>query len=71
MTQTVDSQHIVLKQGEPVEMFPVSIRYSYPSEIDLMARLAGLASATSMGRLAGGAVYVRVQVPRLRLRASC
>jgi SAM-dependent methyltransferase len=42
VTQTVDSQHIVLKQGEPVEMFPVSIRYSYPTEIDLMARLAGL-----------------------------
>jgi len=42
VTQTVESQHIVLKEGEPVKMFPVTIRYSYPSEMDLMARLAGL-----------------------------
>jgi SAM-dependent methyltransferase len=41
-TQTVDTQHVVLRQGEPVEMYPVSIRYSYPGEMDLMARLAGL-----------------------------
>jgi SAM-dependent methyltransferase len=42
VTQTVDTQHVVLRQGQPVEMYPVSIRYSYPGEIDLMARLAGL-----------------------------
>jgi len=42
VTQTVDSQQVVLRQGEPVEMYPVSIRYAYPSEMDLMARLAGL-----------------------------
>jgi len=42
VTQTVNSQHIVLTEGKPVEMYPVSIRYSYPSEMDLMARLAGL-----------------------------
>ncbi|CAN5689465.1 class I SAM-dependent methyltransferase [soil metagenome] len=42
VNQTVDSQHIVLRRGEPVEMYPVSIRYTYPSELDLMARLAGL-----------------------------
>ena len=41
-TQTVDTQHVVLRQGKPVEMYPVSIRYTYPSEMDLMARLAGL-----------------------------
>ena len=40
--QRVDSQHIHLRRGEPVEMYPVSIRYTYPSELDLMARLAGL-----------------------------
>ena len=40
--QRVDSQHVVLRRGEAVEMYPVSIRYSYPSELDLMARLAGL-----------------------------
>jgi SAM-dependent methyltransferase len=42
VTQTVDTQHVVLRQGQPVEMYPVSIRYSYPGEIDLMARLARL-----------------------------
>jgi SAM-dependent methyltransferase len=42
VTQIVDSQHVVLQQGEPVEMYPVSIRYSYTGELDLMARLAGL-----------------------------
>jgi SAM-dependent methyltransferase len=42
VNQTVDSQHIHLRRGEPVEMYPVSIRYAYPSELDLMARLAGL-----------------------------
>jgi hypothetical protein len=38
----VDTQHVVLRQGEPIEMYPVSIRYAYPGEMDLMARLAGL-----------------------------
>jgi SAM-dependent methyltransferase len=42
VTQIVESQHVVLRQGEPVEMYPVSIRYSYTGELDLMARLAGL-----------------------------
>ena len=40
--QRVDSQHIVMRAGKPVELYPVSIRYAYPSELDLMARLAGL-----------------------------
>jgi SAM-dependent methyltransferase len=42
VTQTVDTQHVALRQGRPIEMSPVSIRYSYPGEMDLMARLAGL-----------------------------
>lgn len=40
--QRVDSQHVVMRAGKPVELYPVSIRYAYPSELDLMARLAGL-----------------------------
>jgi SAM-dependent methyltransferase len=40
--QRVDGQHIVMRAGKPVELYPVSIRYAYPSELDLMARLAGL-----------------------------
>lgn len=39
--QRVDSQHVVLGE-EGVRLYPVSIRYAWPSELDLMARLAGL-----------------------------
>lgn len=39
--QFVDSQ-LVRMSGDGVRMFPVRIRYAWPSELDLMARLAGL-----------------------------
>jgi SAM-dependent methyltransferase len=39
--QRVDSQHIVITE-EGTKLYPVSIRYAFPSELDLMARLAGL-----------------------------
>jgi SAM-dependent methyltransferase len=39
--QRVDSQHIVITEDE-TKLYPVSIRYAFPSELDLMARLAGL-----------------------------
>ena len=39
--QRVDSQHVVLTEGG-TKLYPVSIRYAFPSELDLMARLAGL-----------------------------
>ncbi len=39
--QTSDSHHIrVAKDG--VELYPIHVRWSWPSELDLMARLAGL-----------------------------
>lgn len=40
--QTIDTHHVVLPNGGPIELYPVSIRYAYPSELDLMARLARL-----------------------------
>jgi SAM-dependent methyltransferase len=41
VNQRVDSQHIfVTDQG--TRLSPVSLRYAWPSELDLMARLAGL-----------------------------
>lgn len=40
--QRVDSQHLVVRDGEPPRLFPVSLRYAWPAELDLMARLAGL-----------------------------
>ena len=39
--QRTDSQYVVLRDGT-VELYPVRIRYAYVSELDLMARVAGL-----------------------------
>jgi Methyltransferase domain len=39
--QVVSSQHVVLSRGD-VRLFPVRIRFAWPSELDLMARLAGM-----------------------------
>ena len=39
--QTVASSHVRLSP-DGVELFPVAIRYAWPSELDLMAQLAGL-----------------------------
>jgi SAM-dependent methyltransferase len=39
--QLSESQHVVLTSSG-VRFYPVRIRWSYPSELDLMARLAGL-----------------------------
>ena len=39
--QRVVSQKLVIKNGA-VQMYPLEIRYTWPSELDLMAQLAGL-----------------------------
>ena len=40
-TQKVISQKVVITDGT-VRLYPVQIRYAWPAELDLMARLAGL-----------------------------
>ena len=40
-TQQVISQKVVIKDGD-VRLYPVQIRYAWPSELDLMAQLTGL-----------------------------
>jgi SAM-dependent methyltransferase len=40
--QRVSSQLIALQDGGGISMFPVELRYIWPSELDLMAELAGL-----------------------------
>lgn len=40
-SQTISSQHVIIGSGG-IDMYPVHIRYIWPSELDLMARLAGL-----------------------------
>lgn len=39
--QRSDSQHVVIRE-DGIRLFPVKIRYAHASELDLMARLAGL-----------------------------
>ena len=41
VTQTVTSQHVFLTEGG-TRLYPVKLRYAWPTELDLMARLAGL-----------------------------
>jgi SAM-dependent methyltransferase len=40
--QRVRSQHVLIDAAGGVRLYPVQIRYAWPSELDLMARLAGL-----------------------------
>ena len=40
--QRVAGHKVVLADGQPARLYPVRIRYCWPSELDLMARLAGL-----------------------------
>jgi hypothetical protein len=39
--QRVNSQKVVITDGK-INLFPVQLRYAWPSELDLMAQLAGL-----------------------------
>jgi SAM-dependent methyltransferase len=41
VNQLVSSQHIALSE-QGVRLYPVTLRYAWPSELDLMAQLAGL-----------------------------
>lgn len=40
-TQTITSQHVIIDESG-TRLLPVHLRYAWPSELDLMARLAGL-----------------------------
>jgi SAM-dependent methyltransferase len=42
VAQRIFTQRIRFQDGRRVRMFPVAMRYSWPSELDLMAELAGL-----------------------------
>jgi SAM-dependent methyltransferase len=41
LTQRVSSQHVVIDTGG-VRLYPLQLRYAWPAELDLMARLAGM-----------------------------
>jgi SAM-dependent methyltransferase len=40
-TQRIDTQHVVIQEGL-IRSYPVKLRYVWPSELDLMAQLAGM-----------------------------
>jgi len=42
VTQRIRSQHILISSDGRTHLYPVHVRYAWPSELDLMARLAGL-----------------------------
>jgi len=39
--QRLKSQHVVIRNQE-IRLYPVEVRYAWPAELDLMARIAGL-----------------------------
>jgi len=41
VNQQITAQHVVLT-GQGIRLYPVKLRYVWPTELDLMARLAGL-----------------------------
>lgn len=42
VNQRISTQMVVLTEAEGVRLYPIHLRYVWPSELDLMARLAGL-----------------------------
>jgi SAM-dependent methyltransferase len=41
VAQRIETSHVVITE-EGTKLYPVNLRYAFPSELDLMARLAGL-----------------------------
>jgi len=41
-TQTIQVLQMRVEEGKPIATYPVKLRYAFPSELDLMARLGGL-----------------------------
>ncbi len=52
LTQTLDESHVRLTTAG-VKLFPIVTRYSWPSELDLMARIAGLRLTQRWGGWSG------------------
>ena len=65
-TQTLSTTQIVLGGDLGVRVFPVVHRYAWPSELDLMARLAGLALESRWADWSG-AVRADEHQPRFRV----
>lgn len=48
VAQTIEAQHVSISEAG-IRLFPVHLRYCWPSELDLMARLAGLKMVARYG----------------------
>ncbi len=68
-TQIAYSHHYWTVDGQ-VETFSAPYRYVWPSELDLMARLAGLSLRAAVGELGTRAVHGGKPEPHLRLGAA-
>lgn len=40
--QMIESVHTIISTNGRIDLLPVQLRYAWPSELDLMARIAGL-----------------------------
>lgn len=52
VAQRIDGQHVLIRESG-IRLLPVVLRYAFPSELDLMARLAGLVLETREGGWSG------------------
>jgi SAM-dependent methyltransferase len=52
VAQRVDGQHVLIRESG-TRLLPISMRYAFPAELDLMARLAGLELESREGGWAG------------------
>ena len=50
VTQILDENHVHIS-ADGIRLAPICLRLAYPPEFDLMARIAGLRLARTMGRL--------------------
>ena len=40
--QSIHSAHVEVSESGGIQLYPVRLRYAFPAELDLMARLAGM-----------------------------
>jgi SAM-dependent methyltransferase len=52
VNQRVDGQHVLIRESG-TRLLPIALRYAFPSELDLMARMAGLVLESREGGWAG------------------
>ena len=67
VTQRPDGQHYYFEDGR-VQPSPIELRYAWPAELDLMARLAGMRLEDRWGGWQGEPFTAPQPVPRVGVR---